>query len=59
RDISKITRNQSKTGKHGQENQKSTKEAKERESVQKPEAKPGKVKPSVKVVKSWSTKVNH
>ncbi|GJR44331.1 integrase, catalytic region, zinc finger, CCHC-type containing protein [Tanacetum coccineum] len=58
-DISKITRNQSKTGKHGQENQKSTKEAKERKSIQKPEAKPGKVKPSVKVVKSWSTKVNH
>ncbi|GJW85323.1 hypothetical protein Tco_0158468 [Tanacetum coccineum] len=27
-------------------------------SDQKPEAKPGKVKPSVKVVKSWSTKVN-
>ncbi|GJT37416.1 retrovirus-related pol polyprotein from transposon TNT 1-94 [Tanacetum coccineum] len=58
-DISKIIRNQSKTGKHGQENQKSTKEGKERKSVQKPEAKPGKVKPSVKVVKSWSTKVNH
>ncbi|GJS57221.1 putative reverse transcriptase domain-containing protein [Tanacetum coccineum] len=51
-DISKITRNQSKTGKHGQENQKSTKEAKERKSVQKPEAKPGKVKPSVKVYTS-------
>ncbi|GKD79724.1 hypothetical protein Tco_1342345, partial [Tanacetum coccineum] len=30
----------------------------ERKSEQKPEAKPGKVKPSVKVVKSWSTKVN-
>ncbi|GJZ05571.1 hypothetical protein Tco_0539364 [Tanacetum coccineum] len=30
----------------------------ERKSEQKPEAKPGKVKPSVKMVKSWSTKVN-
>ncbi|GJT19880.1 hypothetical protein Tco_0878586 [Tanacetum coccineum] len=30
----------------------------ERKSEQKSEAKPGKVKPSVKVVKSWSTKVN-
>ncbi|GJV69709.1 hypothetical protein Tco_1485218 [Tanacetum coccineum] len=30
----------------------------ERKSEQKPEAKPGKVNPSVKVVKSWSTKVN-
>ncbi|GJR51319.1 reverse transcriptase domain-containing protein [Tanacetum coccineum] len=30
----------------------------ERKSEQKPEAKPGKVKPSVKVVKSWSIKVN-
>ncbi|GJV12688.1 hypothetical protein Tco_1354229 [Tanacetum coccineum] len=36
------------------------KQARTREwkSEQKPEAKPGKVKPSVKVVKSWSTKVN-
>ncbi|GJU01116.1 hypothetical protein Tco_1111454 [Tanacetum coccineum] len=30
----------------------------ERKSEQKPEAKPGKVKPLVKMVKSWSTKVN-
>ncbi|GKC32763.1 hypothetical protein Tco_1040057, partial [Tanacetum coccineum] len=30
----------------------------ERKSEQNPEAKPGKVKPSVKMVKSWSTKVN-
>ncbi|GKF63501.1 hypothetical protein Tco_0186949, partial [Tanacetum coccineum] len=30
----------------------------DRKSEQKPEAKPGKVKPSVKIVKSWSTKVN-
>ncbi|GJV59518.1 hypothetical protein Tco_1465618 [Tanacetum coccineum] len=30
----------------------------DRKSEQRPEAKPGKVKPSVKMVKSWSTKVN-
>ncbi|GJZ81990.1 hypothetical protein Tco_0646984, partial [Tanacetum coccineum] len=51
-DISEITRKQSKTGKHGHENQKSTKRS------QRIKAEARKVKPSVKVVKSWSTKVN-
>ncbi|GJY55665.1 hypothetical protein Tco_0454780, partial [Tanacetum coccineum] len=45
-------RNHKKTVKNGQAR------TRERKSEQKPEAKPGKVKPSVKVVKSWSTKVN-
>ncbi|GKC67170.1 hypothetical protein Tco_1099768 [Tanacetum coccineum] len=46
-DISKITRKQSKTGKHGHGNQKSTREAKD----SKP--KPEKVKPQSKKVKPW------
>ncbi|GJT47234.1 reverse transcriptase domain-containing protein [Tanacetum coccineum] len=45
-------KNHKKTVKNGQAR------TRERKSEQKPEAKPGKVKPSVKVVKSWSTKVN-
>ncbi|GKD25415.1 hypothetical protein Tco_1231629 [Tanacetum coccineum] len=54
-DISKITRKQSKTGKHGHENQKSTKRS------QRIKAEARKVKPQsnpVKMVKHWSTKVN-
>ncbi|GJR60170.1 hypothetical protein Tco_1502332 [Tanacetum coccineum] len=44
-DISKITRKQSKTGKHGHENQKSTKRSPK--SEQKPEANPKKSQPPV------------
>ncbi|GJR72862.1 hypothetical protein Tco_0085227 [Tanacetum coccineum] len=45
-------RNRKKTIKNGQAR------TREWKSEQKPEAKPGKVKPSVKMVKSWSAKVN-
>ncbi|GJT17641.1 hypothetical protein Tco_0876347 [Tanacetum coccineum] len=51
-DILEITRKQLKTGKHGHENQKSTKRS------QRFKAEARNVKPSVKMVKSWSTKVN-
>ncbi|GKF12553.1 hypothetical protein Tco_0050479, partial [Tanacetum coccineum] len=51
-DISKITRKQSKTGKHRHWNQKSTREAKD----SKP--KKEKVKSQSKKVKPWSNKVN-
>ncbi|GKE20261.1 reverse transcriptase domain-containing protein [Tanacetum coccineum] len=54
-DTSKITRKQSKTGKHGHENQKSTKRS------QRIKAEARKVKPQsnpVNMVKHWSTKVN-
>ncbi|GKA32579.1 hypothetical protein Tco_0718946 [Tanacetum coccineum] len=50
-DMSKITRKQSKTGKHGHGNQKSDQEAKNSNP------KPEKSKPSVNSVKEWSTKV--